>query len=104
VASTERLGFALDAVLRSENAHFSLLWEGASGVQKLALQALAAEPGHPYRNEYRERHQLPAMASVQKALRALEQREVILGSAGAYRIVEPFLAEWLARQASSVPS
>lgn len=104
VASPQRLQFALEAVLRSENAHFGLLWEGASSVQRLVLQALAAEAGHPYRNDYRARHELPATASVQKALRALEQREVVAGSNGAYRIVEPFLAEWLNRQESSLPS
>jgi hypothetical protein len=39
---------------------------------------------------------------VQKALRALTQREVVAGDGGAYRIVEPFLAEWVrARVVSS---
>lgn len=96
-ATSERLELALDAVLRSENAHFSLLWESASGVQKVLLQALAREPGRPYSTEYRNRHQLPPAASVQTALRALEQREVIAGDRGAYRIVEPFLARWIER-------
>jgi hypothetical protein len=100
VASPRRLELALDAVLRSEHAHFSLLWEGASAMQKVLLQALAAEPGRPYRQEYRERNDLPASTNVQKALRALEQREVIIGKGGAYRIGEPFLAEWLNRRAS----
>ncbi|MGB7685041.1 MAG: ATP-binding protein [Solirubrobacterales bacterium] len=104
VASSARLGLALDAVLRSENAHFTLLWESASTVQKLVLQALAREPGHPYSKNYRERYELPASTNVQKALGALEQREVVTGERGAYRIAEPFFAEWLARQASSVPS
>ncbi len=103
-ATPARLEAALAAVLRSEHSHFSLLWENASAVQKLVLQALAREPGRPYRNEYRARHQLPATASVQKALRALEKREVVAGQRGAYRIVEPFLAEWLRLQESSVPS
>lgn len=97
-ASTERLETALAAVLRSEHAHFSLLWEEAATVQRLVLQALAREPGHPYAKAYRDRHDLPAAASVQTALRALEQREVIAGERGAYRIVEPFLAEWLNRR------
>ena len=82
----------------------ALLWENASAVQKLVLQALAREPGRPYRNEYRARHQLPATASVQKALRALEKREVIAGERGEYRIVEPFLPQWLRRQESWLPS
>jgi hypothetical protein len=98
VASAERLARALEAVLRSENAHFSLLWEDASGVQKLVLQALAREPGRPFTAAYRDRHDLPPSTNVQKALRALEKREVVVGSAGEYRIAEPFLAEWLNRQ------
>jgi hypothetical protein len=95
VASTEHLQEALAAVLSSEHAHFTLLWEGASAVQRVVLQALAQEPGRPFTAAYRARHDLPASTNVQKALRALERREVVAGSGGAYRIVEPFLAEWL---------
>lgn len=98
VATPERLSRSLEAVLRSENAHFSLLWEDASGVQKLVLDALAREPGRPFTVAYRERHDLPASTNVQKALRALEMREVVAGAGGEYRIAEPFLAEWLNRQ------
>jgi hypothetical protein len=89
------LGEALSAVLRSEHAHFTLLWEGASTAQRLVLQALARESGRPFTADYRARHNLPASTNVQKALRALEQREVVIGTRGAYRIAEPFLAEWL---------
>jgi uncharacterized protein len=94
-ASAEQLRLALAAVLRSEHAHFSLLWEDASRVQRQVLQALAREPGRPFKSDYRTRHGLPAATNVQKALRALEQREIVAGQGGAYRIVEPFLAEWL---------
>jgi uncharacterized protein len=94
-ASDERLQRALVAVLRSEHTHFSLLWEDASKIQRLVLQALAREPGRPFTAAYRERHDLPPSTNVQKALRALERRETVSGSAGTYRIVEPFLAEWL---------
>lgn len=105
VAAPEHLERALGAVLRSEHAHFSLLWEGASAVQRLVLQALAREPGHPYRAEYRATHDLPAATNVQKALRALTQREVVASAGGAYRISEPFLAEWLrAKEVGVSPS
>jgi uncharacterized protein len=90
VATTEHLQEALGAVLRSEHAHFSLLWEGASTGQKLAR-----EPGRPFTAAYRSRHELPPATNVQKALRALTQRELVAGDGGAYRIVEPFLAEWV---------
>lgn len=98
VGSEVHLRRALAAVLRSEHAHFSLLWEGASTVQRLVLEALAREPGHPFSAAYRARHDLPAATNVQKALRALQRREVVAGAKGAYRIVEPFLAEWLRLQ------
>jgi uncharacterized protein len=94
-ASLAHLRDALAAVLRSEHAHFTLLWEDASAVQRLVLEALAREQGRPFTSDYRTRHSLPAATNVQKALRALEKREVVAGSAGAYRIAEPFLAEWL---------
>ncbi|MEX2448832.1 MAG: ATP-binding protein [Solirubrobacterales bacterium] len=94
-ASSERVREALVAVLRSEHAHFSLRWEDASKVQRLVLQALAREPGRPFTAAYRERHDLPPATNVQKALRALERRETVSGADGAYRISEPFLAEWL---------
>ncbi|MGC1166131.1 MAG: ATP-binding protein [Solirubrobacterales bacterium] len=97
-ATPDRLSRAVEAVLRSENAHFSLLWDDASGAQKLVLEALAREGGRPFSAAYRERHELPAATNVQKALRALEKREVVVGAGGAYRIAEPFLSEWLNRQ------
>ena len=59
---------------------------------------MARQPGHPLSKPYRDRHGLPATATVQKALQALERREVVIGERGAYRIVEPFLAEWLNRR------
>lgn len=94
-ASGERLELALEAVLRAEHSHFSLLWEEAARVQRQVLQALAREPGHPQSKAYRSRYDLPTAASVQKALRALQQREIVTGDRGAFRIVEPFLTEWL---------
>jgi hypothetical protein len=97
-ADPERLDAALDSVLRAEYSHFSLLWEEAAKAQRLVLQALAREPGHPLSKPYRDRHGLPSAATVQKALRALEKQEVVAGNRGAYRIVEPFLADWLNRR------
>ena len=94
-ASDERLEQALAAVLHSEHAHFSLLWDGASAVQKQLLVALAREAGRPFTADYRDRYNLPATTNVQKALRALVKKEVVAGKEGAYKIVEPFLAEWV---------
>jgi uncharacterized protein len=95
-ATREELDRALTAVIRSEHAHFGLLWESASAMQKLALQALAEEqPGRPFTAEYRRRHHLPAATNVQKALTALVDREIVINHRGEYRIAEPFLREWI---------
>ena len=88
----------LEGVLRSEHAHFSLLWEDASAGQRLLLTALAGEPGHPYSEDYRRRHRLPPATNVQKALAALRRRELVAKrDDGSYAVVEPFFAEWLSR-------
>jgi hypothetical protein len=93
---------ALDRVLRAEHARFTLVWDQASGVQRLVLQALAAEDTTSITAvDYRRRHGLPGSSSVQRALDALTGAELVFRDApGAYRIVEPFLAEWVRRFAA----
>ncbi|MDP9133979.1 MAG: ATP-binding protein [Actinomycetota bacterium] len=88
---------ALAKVLRSEHAHFSLLWERASAVQRLLLVELAHEPGRPLSGDYRQRHNLPGPSTVQRAVESLERAELVARDRGAVRIVEPFLAAWLLR-------
>jgi len=86
---------ALAAVLRSENAHFTLVWEGASRVQRLVLQALAVEPGRVFGGDYRRRNDLPAASSVQRAVEQLQADELVERTGDGYAIAEPFLAEWV---------
>jgi uncharacterized protein len=101
-ADLATLDRALEATLRSEHSHFSLIWDGASGAQKRVLQALAQEqPGRPLSGDYQRRHALPATPTVQTALSALERAELVrrLGR-GEYQIAEPFLTEWIQRYES----
>jgi uncharacterized protein len=95
-AGEAELELAIAGVLRSEHAHFQLRWDEASAAQKVLLEALASEPGRPLTGAYRARHGLPSVSSIQTALRALVQRELVARQAdGSYRIVEPFLDEWI---------
>jgi AAA+ ATPase superfamily predicted ATPase len=91
---------ALAAVLRSEHAHFSRIWEGAARGQRLVLQALSAEPDTPISEEYRRKHTLPPDATVRKALRTMADDEIVARDARGYRIAEPFFAEWILRNES----
>jgi uncharacterized protein len=89
---------ALADVLRSEHAHFSLVWGRASSAQRTLLQALAQQPGHPLSSGYRRRFALAGPSTVQKALQALEREELIVRDGGFAEISEPFLAEWIERE------
>ena len=78
-AGRRELAAALDHVLRSENAHFTLIWDQASRVQRATLQALADEPlVSATGEEFRRRHGLPGGSSVQRALDALGEEEIVL--------------------------
>ncbi|HKP19071.1 MAG TPA: ATP-binding protein [Gaiellaceae bacterium] len=98
-ASRIEVAAGMERVLRSENAHFTLIWDQASRVQRAVLQALAQEPlVSATSEEFRRRHGLPGGSSVQRALDTLVEEELVLREApGAYRIAEPFLAEWILR-------
>ena len=98
-ATAAGLDAAMARVLRSENAYFTHVWEGASRAQRVVLQALAADPPDAVTSEeYRRRHGLPAPSSVQRALDALVTDELVAREGpGTYRIAEPFLAEWIRR-------
>jgi AAA+ ATPase superfamily predicted ATPase len=95
-ADGELLARAMELVLQSEHAHFSLVWDGLAAGQRVLLEALVREPGRPLSTAYRDRHQLAAPSSIQVALKALLDRELVEREAdGGYRVMEPFLAEWL---------
>jgi hypothetical protein len=97
-AGAETYDAALTKLLRSEHAHFGLIWDKAAKAQRLVLQSLAAEAGRPLSRDYRRRHGLPGASSVQRALEALVKEELVARDRpGDYRIAEPFLAEWLQR-------
>lgn len=99
-ATGPTLEAALARVLRSENAHFTRIWDKAARGHRLVLLALAEEPFQPISEEYRRRHGLPPDATVRKALRVLVEDELVAREAGGYRIAEPFLAEWIGRYQS----
>jgi hypothetical protein len=97
-AARPQFNEALTRVLRSENAHFSRIWERAARAQRLVLEAFAADPGQPaLSNAYRRAHALPGTSTVQRAIQALVNDELVERHGSGYRIAEPFLAEWILR-------
>ena len=97
-AGEAELTHAVEAVLRSENSYFTRIWAEARKQERLLLQALAREPGRVFAADYRNRHKLSAASTVQYAVASLADDELIgRDPHGGYRIVEPFLAQWLER-------
>jgi hypothetical protein len=99
-ASAADVEHGLGRVLRSEHNHLVLMWDDAPRPQRLLMLALADEPVRAvYSADYASRHDLPPTPTLQRALSGLVQKEIVAqGRDGEYRIVEPFLAEWLRRE------
>jgi hypothetical protein len=95
VTSSEHVRLAIDDVLRSEDSHFSGVWDAASAAQRILLQALATEEGRPFATDYRRRHGLPGTSTVQRALDRLVRAELVSRDSASAWISEPFLAEWI---------
>jgi uncharacterized protein len=92
---------ALVQVLDAESAHYTTLWEGLAAHQRLVLLALASESGPVYSEEYRRRHRLGAVSSVQKSIARLVARELIEQVPGnGYRIADIFLRAWIGQRAT----
>lgn len=90
---------ALAEVLRAEHNNLARLWDGATRNERLVLLALAPGPAALYAEETRLRFGLPAATNVQRAATALTREDVVeKGADGRYRIAEPFLAHWIARE------
>jgi hypothetical protein len=98
-AGAERLDHALSRLLVSEHTHFSDLWDRATGNQRILLSALAVAPGRPLTRDYQARHGLRGSSTTQKAINALIHQELVRKADGFVTISEPFLAEWIRRNA-----
>ena len=85
----------LASVLRSEHAHFSLL-VGRRGERAAALArgAGSPQPGHPLSAEYRREH-VASVGEHHAGGAGPGRTGIVSREGGAYRIAEPFLAEWI---------
>jgi hypothetical protein len=100
IARAPDLETAVTKVLRSENAHFTRIWDKAAQSHRLVLQALAEEAVVHITDEYRRKHGLPIDATTRKALKTMIDDEIVMRDASGYRIGEPFFAEWIRRYSS----
>ncbi len=90
---------ALSDALRREEGVFVTLWDALSRKQRQVLMALSREPaGQVFSAAYLKRHGLGSASSVQKALSALADRELIDRTNGDYAIPDLLFRRWIASQ------
>lgn len=98
---------ALTRIVAQEGAAHAALWRSLTTVQKKALKAVIEQNGRNLHSHGVSRQYGIARSSLQRALEALEVRQLIRQnldeSASHYLLVDPFLAAWLsqAQQAST---
>jgi uncharacterized protein len=89
---------ALERIVRREDPAYTQLWTSLTTNQKKTVKAVIALDGVQLQSAGASRRfEIPA-ASVQVALAALEDRDILrrdLGDSARYRLVDPFLAAWL---------
>jgi hypothetical protein len=93
---------AATAVVTREADRFRAVWDGLARNQKLVVRALAAGVANPFAHG-----SLPDVprSTVQRALGALRDKQVLLDAPSAYRLDDPYFALWVRKyaMADSVP-
>jgi uncharacterized protein len=89
---------ALERIVRREDPAYTQLWTSLTTNQKKTIKAVIALDGVQLQSAVASRRfEIPA-ASVQVALAALEDRQILrrdVDDVARYRLVDPFLAAWL---------
>lgn len=97
--TTATVDAAVERIVRREDPAYTQLWTSLTTNQKKALKAAIALEGTGLQSAEAARRFEISPASVQVALAALEDRHLLRRDAatgGRYRLVDPFLAAWLA--------
>lgn len=98
------LAEALDRVVEREGSAYAVLWESLTSNQRRFLIGIALEGDdiQPYGAEFVDRYRLKSPSNSQRSFRALGRRDILGGESRDFRIVDPFLAEWIRRRAAAL--
>ena len=95
------LGAAVDLLLDRETYAYTALWETLTTAQRRTLVGLASEPTGPqvFGAGFVRTYRLQSASSVQSAVRALLNRDLIDREDGSFLILDRFFALWIRRTA-----
>lgn len=86
----------LDQTIRLNAATYAAQWSALPSVQRRVLAELAVHPtSEPFGRDFTRRTGL-ATSSVQRAIAALDDAELIIDDQGRWRLTDPFVARWAA--------
>lgn len=87
---------AVEKVFMLNSGEYIEIWGALTGLQRAVLLAIARDGGQAYSSEFIEKHDLGSPQNVQKALKALEKKELV-GKNERWDITDVFFKEWLQR-------
>lgn len=89
----------IEALVTGQSTLYELLWEQLSAGQRAVLQALAQRGASEiYSQAVRAEFRLGPASSVQKAIQALDSKDILDRYQDAYFFVDPLLPDWIRRK------
>lgn len=84
-------------VARQDSAHYEMLWQTATPLQRVLLMALGGEPeALPFSKEFQLRHGVGPSSSIKASLESLRKKGILTQSAeGRYRFTDHFMPYWI---------
>lgn len=91
----------IDGLVKSQRVYYERMWEQLPLRQRAILQALTRRPhGDLFAQGVRESFRLGAASSVQRALQAMENKDILDRYQGNYFLLDPLFKQWIERQAA----
>ena len=89
---------AVDTLISRESSTYIAIWEGLTSKQRKLMVALAKER-YPevFSKNFLTKYSLGASSSIQKAIKKLLEKDLILQANGSYVIYDLFFARWIRR-------
>jgi hypothetical protein len=91
----------VNTLVTAQSTYYELLWEQLSKKQQAVLQAIASRgTGEIYSQVIREEFRLGAASTVQKALQALDGRDILDRYREAFFFLDPLFPLWIKRRSA----
>lgn len=95
------VNLVVERIVAGQSTYYELLWEQLAAGQRATLQALAERgPAEIYSQATRNQYRLGAASTVQKALQALDSRDILDRYNDKYFFLDPLFPCWIRKRAS----